>query len=109
MKTRSLSRCATVGLCLLIGACAAPKPGLDYQHASNAIRAAEIAGAPMYAADEYSVALSSFAKAEQLVKNNRRDRAAKLLQISIAQADLAKAISEAEHAEAAMQQLQVVN
>jgi len=109
MKTRSLSRCATVGLCLLLTACAAPKPGLDYQHANTAIRAAEIAGAQMYAPDEFSVAVSHFKRAEALVKNNRQERAQKLLQISIAQADLAKAISEAEHAEAAMQQLQTAN
>ena len=109
MKTRSLSRCATVGLCLFMAACATPKPGLDYQHANNAIRAAEIAGAQMYAPDELSVAVSNFEKAAALVSNNRHERAQKLLQISIAQADLAKAISEAEHAEAAIQQLQAAN
>ena len=109
MKKRSLSSCATVGLCLLLTACAAPKPGSDYQHTTNAIRAAEIAGAERYAPNELSVAVSHFEKADSLVRNNRLERAQKLLQISIAQADLAKAISDAEHAEAALQQLQATN
>ena len=71
MKKRSLSSCATVGLCLLLTACAAPKPGPDYQHATNAIRAAEIAGAERYAPNELSVAVSHFEKADSLVRNNR--------------------------------------
>lgn len=98
---------ACIGLTVLLSACSVPKPGIDYDYASNAIRAAEVSGAKTYAPDEYSTARKNFIKAELLVKENRQDRAQKLLQIAIAQAHLAKAISEAEHAEAAMQQLQV--
>lgn len=108
-KNTLLTSCTCIGLAVLLSACAAPKPGMDYDHASNAIRAAEIAGAKTYAPDEYSVAMRNYLKAEALVKDNRQERAQKLLQIAIAQADLAKAISEAEHAETAMQQLHAAN
>lgn len=105
-KKNLLTSCACIGLSVLLSACAKPKPGMDYEHANNAIRAAEVAGAKTYAPDEYSIAMRNYLKAEALVKDNRQERAQKLLQIAIAQADLAKAISEAEHAETAMQQLQ---
>lgn len=108
-KRTLLTSCACISLTVLLSACAKPKPGLDYEHANNAIRAAEVAGAKTYAPDEYSIAMRNYLKAGALIKDNRQDRAQKLLQIAIAQADLAKAVSEAEHAEAAIQQLQASN
>lgn len=98
-----------IGISMLLSACASPKPGMSYEHANNAIRAAEIAGATTYAPTEYSTATQNLAKAVQLINNNRQDRAQKLLEVAIAQADLAKAISEAEHAEASLRQLQASN
>lgn len=108
-KKNLLTSCACIGFTVLLSACAKPTPGMDYEHAGNAIRAAEVAGAKTYAPDEYTVAVGHYLKAEALVKENRQDRAQKLLQLAIAQADLAKAISEAEHAETAMKQLQAAN
>ncbi len=93
---------------LLLGACATPGPGgSSTLYAENALRDAKVAGAETYAAAEYTTANASLAKAKQLFLHNRPDRAQKLLQLSIAQADLARAISEAEHAEATLSQLQI--
>lgn len=92
---------------MLLSACATTiSGGGNTQYAENAIRDAKVAGAETYAIAEYSTANASLAKAKQLFLHNRPDRAQKLLQLSIAQADLAKAISEAEHAEMTLSQLQ---
>jgi hypothetical protein len=105
-KYYSLTAIAAVAV--LLSACATSiKGGPGSTHyAEDAIRDAKAVGAETYAMAEYTTANASLAKAKQLFLHNRPDRAQKLLQLSIAQADLAKAISEAEHAEATLSQLQ---
>lgn len=99
---------AGVAATLLLSACATtPSSNDSYEFALSAIRDAQAAGAETYAPQEYASANSSFNKAKKLILHKRDDRAQKLLQLSIAQADLAKAISEAEHAEATLSQLQI--
>ncbi len=99
---------AGVAAAAMLSACATTSaPGGDsYEYAISAIRDAQAVGAETYAPDEYASANASFTKAKKLMLHKRSDRAQKLLQLSIAQADLAKAISEAEHAEATLSQLQ---
>lgn len=65
-------------------------------NAQKALRDAKDAGAETFATAEFTAANASLAKAKQLLLDNRPDRALQLLQLSIAQAELAKAISEAE-------------
>lgn len=108
-KTKLTTAALLVGLSVLLTACAKPKQGADFEHVSKAIRAAELAGAATYAPTELSIASRNFSKAQVLVNNNRQDRAQKLLQIAIAQAELAKAVSEADHAETSLQRLQAAN
>lgn len=108
-KSNLITGSFIAGFTLLMSACAAPKPGAYLDVAGNSVRAAEIAGADTYAPQELFVAEQHIQRARLLIANNRQDRARKLLQLAIAQADLARAISEAEHAEAAMRQLQSAN
>lgn len=100
---------AGVVAALLLSACAttSSKPTDTYEYALSAIRDAQAVGAETYAPAEYASANATFNKAKQLMLHRRSERARKLLQLSIAQADLAKAISEAEHAEATLSQLQI--
>ncbi len=105
-RTKLTTAALLVGMTIMLSACAKPKQGADFEHASKAIRAAEIAGAATYAPAELSIASQNFSKAQALANNNRQDRAQKLLQIAVAQAELAKAVSEADHAETSLQQLQ---
>ena len=95
-----------IALCTVLGACATPQTGASLDHASSAIRAARIAGADTYAPREIEAADSHLQKAKVLIQNNRPNRAQKLLQLATAQADLAAAISEAEHAETALATLE---
>ncbi|MEM7257638.1 MAG: DUF4398 domain-containing protein [Pseudomonadota bacterium] len=103
-KTIMLAGVAAV----LLSACATTPPSSSdsTEFALSAIRDAQVAGAETYAPQEYATANATFNKAKKLMLHKRSDRAQKLLQLSIAQADLAKAISEAEHAEATLSQLQ---
>ena len=105
-RTKYLPTAVALALCGIITACAAPKPGANLDHAESAIRAARIAGADTYAPNEIAAADSNFRKAQILVGNNRANRARKLLELATAQADLATAISEAEHAENALATLE---
>ena len=59
-----------------------------------------------YAPNEIQSASSNFAKAQTLIRNKRGNRAQKLLELATAQADLATAVSEAEHAENALANLE---
>ena len=93
---------------VLLSACAttsAPR-GSNYEYAESALLAAQAVGAESYAPAEYATANATFNKAKKQMLHKRSERAQKLLQLSIAQAELAKAISEAEHAEATLSQLQ---
>ncbi len=105
-QKRLLALCAGIAVPLLITGCAKPGGGTDHAFASNAIREAQVAGAETYAAREYGIATASFHKAEKLLDHKRTNRAQKLLELATAQADLAKTISEAEHAEASLRQVQ---
>ena len=96
-----------VALCALLSACAVPQTGANLDHAASAIRAARVAGADTYAVAEIQAADDNFHKAQTLVRNNRANRAQKLLELATAQADLATAISEAEHAESALSTLEL--
>jgi hypothetical protein len=92
----------------LISACATSGPSSNdsYEYAIAAIRDAQAVGAETYAPAEYAAANATFNKARTQMLHKRSERAQKLLQLSIAQADLAKALSEAEHAEATLSHLQ---
>lgn len=104
-KTKLLPTCAALALCGALSACAAPQIGANFDHATSAIRAARVAGADTYAPNEIQSADSNYRKAQTMIENKRSKRAQKLLQLAIAQADLAAAISEAEHAEDALASL----
>lgn len=93
---------------VLLGACATTTStgAGNYHYAETALRDAQAAGAETYAPAEYAAANETFFKAKKLLLHKRTERAQKLLQLSVAQADLAKAISEAEHAESTLSQLQ---
>ena len=99
---------AIAAVAVLLSACATSIQGgpSSTHYAEDAIRDAKAAGAEIYAMAEYNTASASLAKAKKLFRYNRPDRAQKLLELSIAQANLAKAIGEAEHAEATLSQLQ---
>lgn len=104
-KLRSILPCIT-GV-VLIGACATTsQTDVNYHYAETALRAAQSAGAEKYAPAEYATANETYFKARKLSLHKRSERAQKLLQLSVAQADLARAISEAELAEATLSQLQ---
>lgn len=103
---KHLTTGVALSLCVLISACAAPQPIANLEHAASAIRAARVAGADIYARNEIQAADGNFKKAQTLVRNNRGNRAQKLLELATAQADLATAISEAEHAESSLATLE---
>ena len=105
-KTNYRSAALAIALCGILSACAAPKPAANLDHAESAIRAARVAGADTYAPNEIAAADSNFSKAQTLIRNNRVNRARKLLELATAQADLATAISEADHAENALATLE---
>ncbi len=106
-KTNPLASGAIIALCAILSACAVPQTGANLDHAASAIRAARVAGADTYAANEIQAADDNFRKAQTLARNNRANRAQKLLELATAQADLAAAISEAEHAEGALATLEI--
>ena len=89
---------------ILVG-CAGPQQGSLFENSSNAIRAAETAGAREFAPTQYQQANYIFEKAEAMHLKRRTDRAQKLLQLATAQANLAKAMSEAAQAEASLDYL----
>jgi len=89
----------SIAMAAALSACATPKQGPMFDHASTALRAAENAGAVEFAPEYYEQASASFSKAEAALKQRRSERAQKLLELSTAQASLAKAISEAALAE----------
>lgn len=105
-KIKYLTTSVTLATCVVLGACAAPQPIANLEHAASAIRAARVAGADTYAPNEIQSASSNFAKAQTLIRNKRGNRAQKLLELATAQADLATAVSEAEHAENALASLE---
>ncbi|OED39121.1 hypothetical protein AB833_16400 [Chromatiales bacterium (ex Bugula neritina AB1)] len=111
MKHRKLALVILAGVAVvaMLAGCATPKVGSDFTAAGNAIRAAEVAGARTYAPEEYAAAQQIHRKAEKLLLDGRLERAQKLLQIAAAQADLATAISEAEHAEESLRHLQTAS
>lgn len=106
-KINLLASGAVVALCAILSACAVPQTGANLDHAASAIRAARVAGADTYAPSEIQAADDNFRKAKTLARNNRANRAQKLLELATAQADLAAAISEAEHAEGALATLEI--
>ena len=85
-----------------LASCATPRQGPEFDRASSAIRAAENAGAAQHAIGPYMRANEIFQKAETMNANRRSDRAQKLLELATAQANLAKAISEAAQAESSL-------
>jgi len=107
MKHTKLRYIATAAMLVLLSACAKPNTVTSNPvEATDALRAAQLAGAETYAPQAYAVASQTYDKAEKLLRHNRKDRANKLLLLAVAQADLAKAISEAEHAEESLMLLQ---
>lgn len=111
MKKHSAMTAPLAGVvaAILLSACATTSTTStdSYEYALTAIRDAQAVGAETYAPEEYAAANATFNKAQKLLLHKRTERAQKLLQLSIAQADLAKAVSEAEHAEATLSQLQI--
>lgn len=101
-KINHLTTGIVLVLCGLVSACVVPQTTANLDHAASAIRAARVAGADTYATAEIESADKNFQKAQALIRNNRANRAQKLLELATAQADLAAAISEAEHAEDAI-------
>jgi len=104
-QLKYLTAGVVVALCGLLSACAG-NINADLDHASSAIRAARVAGAETYARSEIEAADVNYQKAQMQIEHFRTNRARKLLQLATAQADLATAISEAEHAEGALANLE---
>jgi len=100
-KTKKGLRALATAACLaaVVSACAAPKQGAGFDRASQAIRAAENAGARQHAPVPYSRANELYSAAEAMNNRRRSDRAQKLLDLATAQANLAEATSEAALAE----------
>jgi len=98
LKTGAIS----LALAAILSACSAPKQGPMFESTSNAIRAAQNAGASEFAPDYFKSANATFRKAEAMQQNRRADRAQKLLELATAQASLAKAMSEAAQAESSL-------
>jgi len=107
MSRSTLNKLGTVLLTsVMLNACAIPlQSSSSLDHAASSIRAATVAGAETYAPNELQSANQNFAKAKKLMQHNRVYRAQKLLQLATAHADLAAAISEADHAEDALSSL----
>lgn len=91
-----------LALSAALAGCSAPKQGPMFESTSNAIRAAQTAGALEYAPDQYLKANEIFRKAEVMQQKRRTDRAQKLLELATAQASLARAMSEAAQAESSL-------
>ena len=92
---------AAMVMAALLAGCA-PKQGPMFASTSNAIRAAQTAGAVEHAPLHYAKANDIFKKAEVMQQNRRTDRAQKLLELASAEASLARAISEAAAAESSL-------
>lgn len=90
---------AAMALAALMTGCAAPKQGKMFYDTSNAIRAAQNAGALQFAPEEYKAANDIYRKAELMHEKRRTNRAQKLLELATAHASLARTISEAAQAE----------
>ncbi len=101
IRTLKATSAAMVIAAVLAG-CAAPKQGPMFTSTSNAIRAAQNAGAIEYAPAHYRKANEIYRKAEVMQKNRRSNRAQKLLELATAEASLARAISEASSAESSL-------
>jgi len=93
---------AAIAMAALLAGCAGPKQGPMFTSTSNAIRAAQTAGALEHAPAHYLKANEIFQKAELMQKKRRTDRAQKLLELASAEASLARAISEAAEAESSL-------
>jgi len=87
----------------LVAACATPAQGPMFDRTTQAIRAAQTAGAMQHAPGPYARANEIYRKAEAMHASRRTDRAQKLLELATAQATLAKAMSEATQAETSLQ------
>lgn len=96
---------AAIALASVLTGCAAPQQGKMFYTTSNAIRAAQNAGAMEFAPQEYKTANDNYRKAEQMLQKRRTDRAQKLLELATAQASLAQSISEAAQAETTLSYL----
>ncbi len=105
-KTVLMPYVAVATLATILTACAAPQQGPMFYSASQAIRAAHNAGAVEFAPEQLQQASATFNKAETMHKKRRGNRAQKLLELATAQANLAKATSEAKQAEASLSFLQ---
>ncbi len=90
---------AAMALSAILTGCAAPQQGKMFYDTSNAIRAAQNAGALEFAPEEYTAANENYRKAEAMLQKRRSNRAQKLLELATAQASLAQTISEAAQAE----------
>ena len=93
---------AALALGVFISGCASGKSARMFDHANATIRAAQNAGAQQHAPDPYERSRQTYHKALAAFKQRRKNRAQKLLDLATAQASLAKAISEAEQAEASL-------
>ena len=98
-------RLASLVAALVCGGCAGALPTLELEAARSSIRNAERANAPQYAPELFNSATGRIAKAEVLMASNRNQRARHLIELADAEAQLAEAISEAEHSEAAIKSL----
>ena len=93
---------AAMAMAVVITGCAAPQQGPMFTSTSNAIRAAQTAGALEYAPSHFQKATQIYSKAEVMQSKRRTKRAQKLLELASAEADLARAISEAAQAESSL-------
>ena len=93
---------AAVAMAAVLAGCAAPKQGPMFTSTSNAIRAAETAGALKHAPAHFVKAKDIYRRAEIMQQKRRTNRAQKLLDLASAEANLARAISEAAEAESSL-------
>ncbi len=98
-------RLVPLAVALVSGGCAGALPTIELESARSSIRSAERANAQQYAPELFSSATDRIAKAEVLMESNRNRRARRLIELADAEAQLAEAISEAEHSEAAIDSL----
>ncbi len=98
-------RLVPLAIALVCSGCAGALPTLELESARSSIRNAERANAQQYAPELFNRATDRIAKAEVLMESNRNQRARRLIELADAEAQLAEAISEAEHSEAAIESL----
>lgn len=109
MKTYSAHlRLLPLVVALIGSGCAGALPTLEMEAARSSIRDAERANALQYAPELFKSATDRVAKAEVLMQSNRNHRARRLIELADAEAQLAEAISDAEHSEASINSLQSV-